>query len=65
VYVADTFSHRIQRFDAQGAFLTKWGSQGSGDGQFNGPGGVAVLPSCAVAVTDLGNHRVQVFQPNG
>jgi DNA-binding beta-propeller fold protein YncE len=28
VYVADTFNHRIQRFDASGAFLATFGSSG-------------------------------------
>src|SRR5438128_2424564 len=30
VYVADTGNSRIQKFDASGAFLTTWGSTGSG-----------------------------------
>jgi DNA-binding beta-propeller fold protein YncE len=28
VYVADTINHRIQKFDSNGNFITKWGSQG-------------------------------------
>src|SRR5207247_10583041 len=39
VYVADSANHRIQKFDASGAFLTVGGSLGSGDGQFAGPDG--------------------------
>ena len=34
VYVADSGNHRVQRFAPEGAYLNKWGSEGSGDGQF-------------------------------
>ena len=42
VYVADTFNHRIQKFGADGAFVLKWGTFGTGPGQFNTPFDVAV-----------------------
>ena len=34
VYVADTDNNRIQKFDSNGNFITKWGFDGDGDGQF-------------------------------
>ena len=34
-------SNRVQRFDANGAFLGKFGSEGSGTGQFVDPWGIA------------------------
>jgi len=61
VYVADEYNHRIQKFDANGAFLTAWGSQGSGDGQFQYPFGVATDGSGNVYVADEGNSRIQKF----
>lgn len=42
-------------------FLLKWGSLGSGDGQFNTPTGLAVSYSGVVYVADSGNHRIQTF----
>jgi tripartite motif-containing protein 71 len=42
-------------------FLFKWGSFGSGDGQFNAPAGIAADYSGTVYVADSGNHRIQVF----
>jgi DNA-binding beta-propeller fold protein YncE len=43
-------------------FTYKWGTQGSGDGQFNGPQGIAVDASGNVYVADQQNHRIQKFQ---
>jgi len=50
---------------ARAEFLTKWGSFGSGDGQFNGPRAVAVDGSGNVYVADQGNARIQKFDRNG
>jgi len=61
VYVADTLNHRIQRFSADGTFLGKWGSEGSGDGEFERPVDVAVAPDGTVYVADTDNQRIQVF----
>src|SRR5213592_803022 len=65
VYVADSGNHRIQKFDANGTFLTAWGSPGSGDGQFRGPEGVATDASGHVYVTDYYGGRIQKFDANG
>src|SRR6185503_13623541 len=54
-----------QKFDLTGAFLTKWGSPGANDGQFNLPGGLAVNGVGDVYVTDLQNDRVQAFDAAG
>jgi tripartite motif-containing protein 71 len=77
VYVADSENHRIQKFDSNGTFITKWGSycqadtnwdgipdQSCNDGQFNYPGAVAVGADGSVYVAD-GNHRIQKFDSNG
>jgi hypothetical protein len=66
VYVSDWDYNRIQKFGPNGAFITKWGTTGSGNGEFNGPGGVAVNSSRDVYVTEMenGNNRIQVFSPD-
>src|SRR5438552_8179000 len=48
-----------------GAFVTKWGSAGSGNGQFNAPWGVAVDAAGNVYVADTGNNRIQKFTGTG
>jgi sugar lactone lactonase YvrE len=46
-------------------FVTKWGGQGSGDGQFNEPALLAVDGSGNIYVADNKNHRIQKFTSNG
>lgn len=65
VYVADTLNDRIQKFSSSGSFLTKWGSRGKGDGQFDSPGSVATDAAGNVYVADIGNHRIQKFSSSG
>ena len=43
----------------------KWGSYGTGNGQFQFPGGVAVDSRGRVYVTDLNNNRIQQFTSSG
>ena len=54
-------NHRIQKFTSQGVFLTKWGTEGTGDGQFYFPDGVAVAPDGSVYVADTVSNRIQKF----
>jgi len=72
IYVADTWNHRIQKFDATGRFLAKWGRfadiKGQVDaepGTFWGPRDVAITPGGRILVTDTGNKRVQQFDADG
>ncbi len=68
VYVSEGKGIRIQKFTSTGTFLLKWGSIGSGDGQFNfqsNGGGLAVDGSGNVFVADKGNNRIQKFSNGG
>jgi DNA-binding beta-propeller fold protein YncE len=66
LYVSDTGNKRIVRFDAAtGAVTARWGTAGSGPGQFIEPVGVAADSSGRIYVADTGNHRVQVFDADG
>jgi len=46
-------------------FVTKWGTEGSGDGQFAFPKGITVDPESDIYVADNLNHRVQKFVSDG
>ena len=45
--------------------VLSFGEEGSGDGMFQHPLGVAVTDKDEIAVADCRNHRVQVFDSNG
>lgn len=74
LYVVEAGANRVRKFAPSPTFhqsfvlptvLAQWGSQGSGDGQFNTPWGIAVDASGNVYVTDHSNHRVQKFSSSG
>lgn len=47
------------------AYITQWGTEGSGNGQFELPNGVAVDASGNVYVADTNNSRIQKFTSSG
>ena len=70
VYVTDPQSDpgcsqhpRVLKFDAQGNFITKWGSHGKGDGEFVDPEHLAIDSEARVYVSDRSNDNIQVFEP--
>lgn len=69
VYVGYTRSalstNRIEKYAPDGTFLVSFGSQGSGDGQFEGVLDIETSADGRVYIVDSGNHRVQVFDSNG
>ena len=46
-------------------FLRKWGFRGGGDGEFRWPQGLGIDFERNVYVSDRGNDRIQVFDPQG
>jgi DNA-binding beta-propeller fold protein YncE len=71
LYVADTWNHRIQKFNLDGDLVGPIGQYGrvgeeqSGGGFFFGPRQIVILDDGNLLVTDTGNHRFQVLQPDG
>ncbi len=64
VYVADTQSHRVQKFDSSGNFLAKWGRPGKGKGELWYPNGMAVTGLGDVFICDW-SHRIHKFDSSG
>ncbi len=46
-------------------FVTKWGSSGTGDGQFTNPSGIAIDTSGNVYITDRTHDPIQKFSSDG
>jgi DNA-binding beta-propeller fold protein YncE len=67
VYVADTWNHRVQKFNPAGNPLGMWGYFGQAEDPyaFWGPRDIAVDNLDRVIITDTGNKRLVVFDKNG
>ena len=61
VYVSDYRNHCIVVFQLSGAFLTSFGKEGKGRGQFDFPCGVVFDCNGFLYVCDWINNRIQVF----
>jgi peptidylamidoglycolate lyase len=65
-FIADGFGNsRIVKFDKAGKYLTSWGHEGTGPGEFSRPQAVAVDAQRHVWVTDRKNRRIEIFDENG
>lgn len=65
VYVSNQTTNVIKKFDSDGQFVTQWGANGKGDGQFRLPLGVGVDWQDNVYVTDFNNRRIEKFDSSG
>lgn len=67
VYVTDTWNHRVQKFTAEGKYLTGWGYYGQAErgDAFWGPRDIIVNAEGRVFITDTGNKRVAIFDEDG
>nr|WP_210147625.1 hypothetical protein [Aromatoleum bremense] len=63
MFVADFYNHRIQKFAADGDFLTAFGEKGNGDGEFEHPIAIAVADDGSVFAAGFGNDRVTRWRP--
>ena len=63
MYVGEESNNRVQKFSiSRQSFISKFGSSGSGNGEFSSPRGICIDPEGKVFVSDHSNHRIQVFQ---
>jgi tripartite motif-containing protein 2/3/tripartite motif-containing protein 71 len=65
IYVTDSYNGCILILDPDLTLSSSFGSEGSGNGQFLSPCGVAFDSTGNVYVADSGNHRIQVFTAEG
>ncbi len=56
---------RIARFDADGKYLSEFGSKGSGPGQFDLVHAITMDDQGRIYAADRRNHRIQVFDKDG
>lgn len=58
-------NNRVQKFKTDGTFVSKWGSYGTGNGQFDYLSYIAADGHGRIYVADSGNSRIQVFDTDG
>ena len=67
IYVTDPGNNHVQKFDGQGNYLIQFGSEGTGNEQFENPTGIAVdgsgnINGCGnIHVVDTSNNRIEKF----
>lgn len=65
IYISSHQDQEVSKFDKNYNFIKRFGSSGSGDGQFNGVLEMAVGSNNRLYVVDHSNHRVQIFDLEG
>jgi len=66
VYVSDYGNNRVDEFSSSGAYVSKFGSEGTGSGEFERPYDIAADPrSGDLYVADTHNDRVEEFSTTG
>lgn len=66
LYVADGGGQRILVYNSQGKLIKSFGSQGTGEGEFGFPNGLALdEKGKRIFVSDFSNGRIQVFNWDG
>lgn len=65
ILVADSANNRIEKFSAEGVYVSSFGTLGSGNGQLKEPQGVAIDSAGNVWVADAGNNRIEEFSSAG
>ncbi len=71
-YVVDTGNNRVEQFKltekegkGSGEYVAQFGTKGTGNGQFEGPRGMALDKEGNLWIADTGNNRIQEFsRPN-
>ncbi len=65
VYIVDRENEIAKKFDSNGNLISKWGSHGTGDGEFLKPTAMVLDSQDNVYIVDTGNNRMQKFDSDG
>jgi sugar lactone lactonase YvrE len=66
IYVCELVGYRVQKFNSSLAFVTKWGSSGTGQQNFNLPWALALSGNGSmVYVVDASNSKIKIWSSAG
>lgn len=65
VFVLDRGNNRVQKFSANGTYISKFGLSGYATGEFSSPHAIAIDANNNIYVADTMNLRIQKFDANG
>jgi DNA-binding beta-propeller fold protein YncE len=65
IIASDWDNNRILVYTGDGQQIRQWGSEGTGDGQFQKPEGIAIAPNGEIYICDFFNQRLQIFDGDG
>ena len=65
IVISDTNNYRVQIFDRNGKFITKFGSKGTLEAQFLCPSGIGLDGENNIVIADFRNANVQIFDKDG
>ena len=63
--MVDSQNNRVQKLTKEGKFISSFGSQGTGNGEFNLPWGIDLDLDDNIYVADWRNDRIQKFTKDG
>ena len=65
LYITEQNNHRVQKISISGKFISKFGYNGSGEGQLSSPRGICLDSDGRVFVSEFSNNHVSVFEADG
>ena len=65
IFVSDGEAHLVKIYNRNGGYLHQFGRQGSGDGEFERPSGLAIDKTGHLLVCDFNSNRIQVLTLEG
>ncbi len=65
IYILDSGNFEVKKFSPDGKFISKFGRNGQGPGEFMVPIAIDINHREQIGVADEGNNRMEIFSPEG
>ena len=65
LWILDKKKYRVIKLDAEGKIIFSFGSEGTGEGQFDSPTDLVISPAGKIYVSDKRRNWVQIFDKDG